>query len=176
MRESPLPRHGSVKVPTPLDPSGQSSRSLGGWALGVGVGAGATVAAEALGLAAGDSSFLTSCSQPKTSVASTKTDKSFDDWLDWIASDMGDVPPSLQDAERTMRKLYLGWPPRGCAEVVLRLGRAELKPRPADRPAPLALEGLVHDARAFDGDLLVRRSCSCIRRANPGTRARAVAP
>ena len=39
IRESPLPLHGSPEVPMPLDPSGQSSRGLGGGG-GVGVGVG----------------------------------------------------------------------------------------------------------------------------------------
>src|SRR5450432_1025030 len=97
MREAPFPRHGSVKVPIPLDPSGQSSRSLGGWALGA--GGGATAATEALGLAAG-SSFLASSSQPRRSVASTTADRSFDDW---IASDMAAFLHRSLEWERTMR-------------------------------------------------------------------------
>src|ERR1041384_7978105 len=51
MRASPLARQGFSEVPTPLEPLGQSSRSLGAGS-GVGVGAGATTAALGVGAAA----------------------------------------------------------------------------------------------------------------------------
>src|SRR4051794_35183415 len=78
MRESPLARHGSACVPTPLDPAGQSSRSLGAGAAVGGGATGAAAATEALGLEAG-ASFFASSSQAKSTVASTKSDTSLDD-------------------------------------------------------------------------------------------------
>src|SRR5262245_28009671 len=84
MRVSPLPRQGAAEVPTPLEPWGQSSRSLGG-ASAVGATAGAALAsAAALGLV-GAASFLGSSSQPSRSAANKGTSTSFDDEM---ASDM----------------------------------------------------------------------------------------
>jgi hypothetical protein len=81
MRESPLPRQGLSDVPTPLDPFGQSSRSLGGASAVGAAGGGATAAVGALALATGGASLAGSSSQPQASAASTTMSGSFDDWL-----------------------------------------------------------------------------------------------
>src|SRR6187402_213213 len=77
MRDSPVARHGLAEVPMPLEPLGQSSRSLaGGSALGA--GGGATTGGAALGLAA-DGFFSASSSQPARSVARPSTTQSLDE-------------------------------------------------------------------------------------------------
>jgi hypothetical protein len=63
IRVVPLPRHGSADVPIPFEPSGQSSRGLGGGG-GVGAGVGAAATAEAVASAGAASSFFSS-SQPR---------------------------------------------------------------------------------------------------------------
>src|SRR3954465_8847323 len=69
MRDSPLPLQGSAGVPSPLEPSGQSSRGFGGSTFGGGGGSEAT--AVALGFA-GAGASVGSFEQPKTSGASTR--------------------------------------------------------------------------------------------------------
>ena len=64
-REAPLASQGFWKVPSPVDPSGQSSRGLLGSALGVGAGVGVGVGAGvAAGFADGAVALACSCSQP----------------------------------------------------------------------------------------------------------------
>src|SRR4051794_1925160 len=79
MRESPLALQGSAEVPMPLEPSGQSSRGLGGAGGGAGGGVlDATAATLALGAGAG-SSFFGSSLQPKRSAAHERINGSVDE-------------------------------------------------------------------------------------------------
>src|SRR6478609_1144121 len=113
MRASPFPRHGSFWVPTPLEPSGQSSRSLGGAGVGGG-GGGVTTAAEALGFAGG-SSFCAGSSQPSSSVASANADRIFDDRN---AGDMNGLPLWLRRLGASKVRHYSGSRLR-CHEVAI---------------------------------------------------------
>src|SRR4051812_26854678 len=79
MRASPLARHGLSDVPTPLEPLGQSSRSLAGGGSTLGAGGGATAAA-ALGFAAAGF-FSTSSSQPARSTTNVRPSTSFDEFM-----------------------------------------------------------------------------------------------
>src|SRR5690349_3340002 len=72
MRRSPLAKHGSASVPTPLEPFGQSSRSLGGAGGVLGAGGATAAGGAALGATAGGSFFFASSSQPKTSEANPR--------------------------------------------------------------------------------------------------------
>src|SRR5689334_18063169 len=85
MRWLALPLHGASKLPTPVDPSGQSALGFGGSGGGAGVGVGVGVATGAAEAAAfsGVTSFFSS-SQPKANgntrarVRETNEDRSVD--------------------------------------------------------------------------------------------------
>src|SRR5688572_18823687 len=85
MRWPALPLHGASKLPTPVDPSGQSGLGFGGSGGGAGVGVGVAVAtgvAEAAAFSGGASFF--SSSHPKANgntrarVRGTNEDRSVD--------------------------------------------------------------------------------------------------
>ena len=79
MRELPLAKQGSAEVPTPLDPLGQSSRSLGGAGGVLGTGGGVGAGAAALGLVAAGG--FASSSQPSWSVRNGKVNSSVDSFM-----------------------------------------------------------------------------------------------
>src|SRR5262245_28595551 len=69
IREAALASHGFWKVPTPLEPSGQSARGAGSAALGAGVGVGAGAGAWVrVGFAEGAVALACSCSQPERPI------------------------------------------------------------------------------------------------------------
>src|SRR6478752_3589091 len=105
MRDSPLARQGSAEVPTPLEPLGQSSRSLGGAGGVLGTGGVGMAAAGALGLAGG-ASFLASSSQPSRSVVNERASSSLDGFI------AGDTDSLSNRARRFAAKA--GTLPRRC--------------------------------------------------------------